>query len=161
MNFSMTVALLSCMVLLGGCANPRALVVGQSTEADVRARAGNPTGTHTDRNGDRLLEYATGPQGHETYMVRLGADGKVKDVTQVLTEEQLDKVVVGKTTKNEVAMMFGQRFEEVTYMPGLTWTWRYNKGGIQPGWLVVTFNPDGTVMYKIALLEPSGGGRDD
>jgi hypothetical protein len=161
MNFSMTLALLSCMVLLGGCANPRALVAGQSTETDVRSRMGNSTDTHVDRNGDRIWNYATGPQGHETYQVRFGADGKVTAVTQVLTEEQLERVVPGKTTKDEVAMMFGPRFEEVVYVPGLTWTWRYNKGGIQPGWLVVAFNPDGTVLYRIALLEPSGGGRDD
>jgi len=156
-----TLFLLSCIVLLGACANPRSLVPGQTSEPDVRARVGNPTGTYVDRNGDRLLEYATGPQGFETYIVRLGADGKVKEVTQVLTEEQLAKIVLGKTTKDDVAMMFGRRFEEVTYLPGLTWTWRYKMGGIQPGWLVVTFNPDGTVKDKIALLEPSGGGRDD
>jgi hypothetical protein len=58
-------------------------------------------------------------------------------------------------------MMFGQRFEEVTYMPGLTWSWRYNKGDIQPGWLIIVFNPDNTVNSKIAVIEPSGGGRDD
>jgi hypothetical protein len=156
-----TLFLLSCIVLLGGCANPQLLVPGQFTEADARVRLGNPTGTHVDRNGDRLLEYATGPQGFETYIVRLGTDGKVKDVSQVLTEEQLAKVVLGKMNKDDVAILLGRRFEEVTYLPGLTWTWRFRMGGIQPGWLVVTFNPDGTVKDKIALLEPSGGGRDD
>lgn len=153
--------LLTCIGVIGGCANPRVLVPGQSTEADVRSQLGNAPDAHVDRNGDRVWNYATGPWGHETYQVRLGADGKVKAVTQVLTEEQLDKIVVGKTTRDEVAMMFGPRYEEVTYMPGLTWTWYYHKGGTQPGWLVVTFNRDGTVLYRIALLEPSGGGRDD
>ena len=161
MKLATTLLVVSCVGLLAGCANPRSLDPGQSTESDVRARLGSPTGTHTDRSGDRLLEYATGPQGFETYMVRLGGDGKVKQVTQVLTEEQLDKVIVGKTTKDEVAMMFGRRFEEITYMPGLTWTWRYNKGAIQPGWLIVVFNPDGTVQSKIAVVEPSGGSRDN
>jgi len=162
MRLSTALILVSCIGVLGGCANPRLLVPGQSTEADVRARLGNSPDTHVDRgNGDRIWNYPTGPQGHETYQIRLGTDGKVKSVTQVLTEEQLDKVVVNKTTKDEVAVMFGPRYEEVVYLPGLTWTWKYNKGGIQPGWLVVAFNPDNTVLYKIALLEPSGGSRDD
>jgi hypothetical protein len=161
MRLFTTTILLALIGVIDGCANPRTLVPGQSTEADVRSRLGSAPDTHVDRHGDRIWNYPTGPFGHETYQVRLGTDGRVKGVTQVLTEEQLDRVVTGKTTKTEVAMMFGPRYEEVTYMPGLTWTWYYHKGGTQPGWLVVAFNPDGTVLYKIALLEPSGGTRDD
>lgn len=153
--------LLSCIGLLGGCANPRSLVAGQSTEADVRARMGKPTDTRVDRNGDSIWEYSTGPQGFETYHVRIGADGKVKDVTQLLTEEQLDKVIPGKTTQTEVRHLLGRPFEEVTYLPGLTWSWRYLRTGSLPGWLVVTFNSDGTVKDKIAILEQSDDGPPD
>ena len=35
----------------------------------------------------------------------------------------------------------------------LTWTWRYLRIGSIPGWLIVTFNPDGTVRDKIAVVE--------
>ena len=147
---------LSCIGLLAGCANPRSLVVGQSTEADVRARVGKPTDTRVDRNGDQLWEYASGPEGIETYLVRIGADGKVKEVTQLLVEDQFAKVVPGKMTKAEVRDLLGRPSDETTYRSGLTWSWRIHRGGVAPGYMVVTFNPDGTVRDKIIIIDPSG-----
>jgi outer membrane protein assembly factor BamE (lipoprotein component of BamABCDE complex) len=160
MRISAALLLLSCVGLLGACANPRLLVPGQATEADVRARMGKPTDTLVDRNGERIWDYATGPEGLETYRVRFGPDGKVKDVTQLLTEEQLDKIVVGESTQADVRLLFGRPWEEAKYMPGLTWTWRYSRIGSIPGWLIVTFNPDGTVRDKIAVVEQTDDDGD-
>jgi len=161
MRLISSLVLLSCIGVLAGCANPRLLVPGQSTEPDVRARLGNPTDARVDRNGERIWEYATAPEGFETYHVRFGADGKVKGVTQLLTEEQLDKVIPGSTTQADVRLLLGRPWEEATYMPGLTWTWRYLRIGSLPGWLIVTFNPDGTVRDKIAVLEQTDDGEPD
>jgi len=153
MKHSATLVLLICIGLLGGCANPRALVPGQSTEADVRSRMGNPMDSRTDPNGDRLFEYATGPEGFVTYLVRIGPDGRVKDVSQLLTEEQLAKIVPSKTTKTEVRQLLGRPTHEDAYGVGLTWSWRYKKGDVQPGHLVVTFNPNDTVRDTIAIID--------
>lgn len=161
MKLSAILVCLSCIGVLGGCANPRLLVAGQSTEADVRARLGNPTDTRVDRNGDRLWEYATGPEGVETYRVRIGADGKVKEVTQLLDEHQLQKVVPGKTTQADMRDLLGRPSDETTYGAGLTWSWRFKRMGVQPGYLVVTFNPDATVMSKIVIIDPSGDSPPD
>jgi hypothetical protein len=141
--------------LLGGCAYPGSLVVGQSTAADARARMGAPTDTSKDRNGDELWDYATGPEGFETHRVRIGADGKVKEVTQVVTEDQLAKVIPGTMTRSDVRELLGRPAEEMTYGTGLTWSWRFKRIGLQPGFLVVSFNPDGTVKDKIVLIDPS------
>ena len=156
MKLSGALLLLTCVVLTGGCASPRSLVAGQSTEADARARLGSPTDTRVDRNGDRLWEYATGPEGVVTYLVRFGADGKVKDVTQLLTEDQLAKVVPGKTTRPEVRELLGRPADEAIYPVGVTWWWRYLRNGTSPGYLVVSFNPDATVRDRIAIIDPSG-----
>jgi SmpA / OmlA family len=161
MRFSAILAFLSCVALLSGCANPGSLVAGQSTSADVRARMGTPTDTRKDRNGDELLEYATGPEGFETYLVRIGADGKVKDVTRLVTEEQLAKVAPGSMKQGEVRELLGRPSFEHVYMAGLTWTWRFKRYGVMPGYLVVTFNPDGTVKDKIAIIDPNGESRDE
>ena len=160
MRLLTTLVMLSCIVLLAGCFNPRALVPGQSTEADVRDKMGKPTDIRVDRNGDRLWEFATGPEGTETYLVRMGADGKVKEVTQLLTEERFGTVVVGKTTKAEVRSLLGQPSEENSYPSGLSWSWRIRRGGVQPGYMVVRFNPDDTVNSKIIINDPSGDSRD-
>jgi hypothetical protein len=160
MRLSATLAVLSCIGLLGGCMNPRALVPGQSTEADVSAKMGKPTDNRVDRNGDRLWEYATGPEGTQTFLVRIGTDGKVKEVIQLLTEEQFGKIVPGTTTKPEVRSLLGRPSEENEHPTGLAWSWRILRTGIQPGHMVVRFNPDNTVFEKIIIIDPSGDSRD-
>lgn len=161
MKLSTILVCLSCIGLLGGCANPRSLVVGHSTEADVRAQVGKPTDTRVDRNGDQLWEYAGGPEGFETYLVRIGTEGKVKEVTQLLAEDQLAKVVPGKMTKADVRDLLGRPSYEETYLTGLTWSWRFLRVGVQPGYLVVTFNPDSTVKDKIVIIDMSGDSREN
>jgi hypothetical protein len=126
---------------------------GQSTEADVRAQMGAPTDTRSDPGGDRIWEYAKGPEGYYTYMVRMGPDGRVKEVTQVLTEERLARIVPGKTTRSEVRQLLGRPSQENAYPAGMTWSWRYKKGDVQPGHLVVSFNRDDTVRDKIAIID--------
>jgi hypothetical protein len=152
MKTEATLKMLSLVVLLGGCAGAGSLVPGQSTEADVRARMGAPTDTRTE-GGDKLWEYATGPEGFHTRLVRIGADGRVKEVTELLTEEQFARIAPGQTTRAEVRNLLGRPSDEATYRAGLTWSWRHLKGGAQPGYMVVSFNPNDTVRDRIIILD--------
>lgn len=152
-----TLLMLFLAALVAGCGGVRSLVPGQSTEADVRAAMGAPRDTRTDPNGDLIWEYPTGPEGMTNYAVRMGPDRRVKEVTQLVSEEQLDKIVVGKTTRAEVRQLLGRPALETVYHVGPTWYWRHLKGGTQPGYLVVTFNPDGTVSSKISIIDIPGG----
>lgn len=161
MRLSAILVFLSCSGLLSGCANPNLLVVGQSTIEDVRARMGTPTDSRVDRNGDQLWEYATGPEGFETHRVRIGADGKVKNVSRLLTEEQLANVVPGRMTRDDVKDLLGRPTEVTTYRTGLTWSWRYRQGDLQPGFLVVTFNPDGIVNNTFKTIDPACAPREN
>ena len=153
MRLSKTLLWLSCSGLLGGCATGHSLVPGQSTEADVRASMGTPTDTRVEADGGRVWEYARGAAGYHTYMVSMGPDGRVKEVVQVLTEERLARIVPGKTARPEVRQLLGRPSYEDTYGVGLTWSWRYKKGDVHPGHLVVTFGPDGIVTTKIAIID--------
>jgi SmpA/OmlA family protein len=148
--------LIFVVAMLAGCAGARSLVPGQSTEADVRARMGAPKDTRMDGN-DQIWEYPTGPEGFYNYAVRMGPDRRVKEVTQLVSEEQLDKIVVGKSTRDEVRQILGRPALETVYHVGPTWYWRHLKGGTQPGYLVVTFDPDGTVSSKISIIDMPGG----
>ena len=153
MKLSTTLFWLSCMGLLGGCATGHSLVPGQSTEADVRAQMGAPSDIRVEADGDRVWEYARGAEGFHTYMVRMGPDGKVKELAQVLTEERLARIIPGKTTRSEVRRLLGRPSYEDVYGVGLSWSWRYKKGDVHPGHLVVTFNRDDTVSTKIAIID--------
>lgn len=159
MKFPSTLVLLSIAALVG-CIGPQALVPGQSTVVDMRARVGNPTDIRFDRNGDELWEYARGPAGYETYLVRVGTDGKVKEVTQLLTEDQLMKIVPGTMTKADARNLLGRPSDETFTGAGTVWSWRFYRTGMQPGYLLVTFNPDNTVKERIAIIDPSGDSRD-
>lgn len=160
MKRSAIVILLSGFVLLGGCASsPLSLVPGQSTVVDTRERVGRPTDIRFDRNGDELWEFASGPAGQETYVVRLGSDGAVKEVTQVLTEERLMSIVPGKTTKQDVRNLLGRPSDQSFYATGTSWSWRYSSYS-GPGYLVVQFNRDNTVRDRMVMLDPPTDDRD-
>jgi len=159
MKFPSTLVLLLSIAALAGCVGPRAMVPGQSTIVEMRARVGTPTDIRFDRNGDELWEYATGPMGYETYLVRIGTDGKVKEVTQILTEDQMMKLVPGTMTKADARNLLGRPSDQTFTASGTVWSWRFMKFGVQPGYLTVRFNPDNTVMDRIVILDPSGGTR--
>jgi hypothetical protein len=159
MKFPSTLVLLLSIAALAGCVGPRAMVPGQSTIVEMRAKVGTPTDIRFDRNGDELWEYATGPMGYETYLVRIGTDGKVKEVTQILTEDQMLKLVPGTMTKADARNLLGRPSDQTFTASGTVWSWRFMKFGVQPGYLTVRFNPDNTVMDRIVILDPSGGTR--
>lgn len=148
--------LLGLCITISGCAGPRSLVSPQATSAQALARMGTPTDIRFDANGDELWEYATGPAGLETYLVRFGRDGRVRDVTQLLTQERLMTVEPGKHTKRDVRHLLGRPSEINFLRNGEAWSWRFRLGGVQLGYLVVGFNPDGTVRDRIVVLDSSG-----
>lgn len=154
-----TLTMLLVVAVLAACAAPQTLVPNQSTIVEMRTRVGKPTDIRFDRNGDELWEYATGPEGTETYLVRVGLDGKVKEVRQILTDEELMKIVPGKMTKADVKHILGQPSDQTFTGAGTVWSWRFKKGGIQPGHLLVTFNPDNTVKERISIIDMPGGPR--
>jgi hypothetical protein len=81
----------------------------------------------------------------------------VKEVTQLLTDEQLMKIVPGTMTKADVKHLLGQPSDQTFTGAGTVWSWRFKRGGVQPGYLTVRFNPDNTVMERIAIIDATGG----
>jgi hypothetical protein len=152
-------ALLLALVL-PGCMAPGGIAPDRSTGAEVRAALGIPTDVRFDRNGEELWEYARGPGGYETLLVRVGPDGKVREVTQLLTEERLMSLTPGKSTKPEVRHVLGRPSDLSYPRAGEAWSWRHHLGGGQLGHLVVTFNPDGTVKERMVVRDAAGGDRD-
>jgi hypothetical protein len=146
------------MLTFGGCAGPGSIVPHRSTLEDVRAAMGNPTDVRRAPNGDQLWEFARGPRGTETYLIRADREGRVISVTQLLTQEQFAKIVPNQTTKAEVRELLGRPSEELSLYSGLTWTWRVYVGP-QDGHFVVRFRPDDVVL-EASLLIDMGRDRD-
>src|SRR5579862_9952401 len=57
---------------------------GSSTEAEVRATMGTPAAEFGNADGTRSLFYPKGPMGTDTFRVRVGADGVMRDIGNVL-----------------------------------------------------------------------------
>ena len=159
MRFSTIVTVMLFAAALTGCASPRSFAPGASM-VEVLAKAGPPTDIRMDRNGDELWEYTTGPQGTVTYLVRAGTDGRVSEITQLLTEDRMNTIVPGKMTKADVRQILGKP-SEVTFTgaAGTVWSWRFRRDGVQLGYLTVRFNPDNTVYERIAIIDPTDGRR--
>ena len=160
MRIATVAAITFFIAALTGCAAPMGFAPGSSL-VQVLARSGPPTDIRFDRNGDELWEYATGPQGSETYLVRAGPDGRVKETTQLLTDEQLQKIIKGSMVKADVRHLLGRPSELTFTGAGTVWSWRFKRNGVLPGYLTVRFNPDNTVYEAIAIIEPSGGRSGD
>ena len=111
--------------LLASCAgySPGDLHPG-SSEADLRARMGAPSGRHALPNGASKLEFARGPMGKHTYMVELDADGRVRGWQQVLTEANFDSLPIA-APRAEVRQQLGRPSETRVGWRGVGEVWSY------------------------------------
>jgi hypothetical protein len=124
-------ALLSAAFLAGCATNSyegRGLVAGQSSLADITARMGPPALHWTEANGAQQLAYPRGPAGVHTYMVRVGPDGKLQSIRNVMEMASFAEIKAGMTA-DEVTKVLGppvahwtQYFER---RDELVWGWRY------------------------------------
>ncbi|MDM0083684.1 outer membrane protein assembly factor BamE [Variovorax sp. J31P179] len=135
--------LLTNMLWLFGC-DPRRiseLEEGVSTEADVRARFGEPENVW-DTPAGRVFEYNRQPQGQKNYMITIGADGKMSALRQVLTPENFAKVAPGMPVE-EVRRMLGKPAKRTPYplKQQTEWDWRW----VQP--------PNSPMVFSVTVDE--------
>jgi len=109
--------------------NIRELEEGLSTEADVRARFGEPENIWDAPGGARTLEYNRQPSGHQNYMITIGIDGKMSALRQVLTPTNFAKVVPGMMME-DVRRMLGKpmRISRFELKRQTHYDWRYHDG---------------------------------
>jgi predicted small lipoprotein YifL len=147
---------------IAGCASGPALVPGQSTVADVEAK--HPAEKRVV--GEETVYYFPElPWGYRSYAARVGADGRLIAVEQ-LTEENLKKVVRGKTTGDEVRDLLGPPWEPIHYarMERDVWTYPMRiPADPTPKWFVVQVAADGIVRETFLFDDMNynrwGGGR--
>jgi len=125
---TMTAGLWAGLLALLGACDPqriRELEEGVSTEADVRARFGEPERVW-DVPGGRMLEYNRQPQGQKNYMITIGPDGKMSALRQVLTPQNFAQVQPGMSAE-ELRRLLGKPAKRTPYrMRGeVEWDWRW------------------------------------
>jgi hypothetical protein len=161
--------LLSFVLGLAGCDQQRIkeLEEGVATEADVRARFGEPEKVWLPADmaslpqpgaaaepGARTFEYNRQPAGKVNYMITIGADGKMSALRQVLTPQNFAKVLPGMTME-QVRKMLGKPMKVTPYAlkQQTEYDWRY----LVPPNTSRIF----TVVFDRELLVVSSGSVDE
>lgn len=124
-----------CLVSLAGCGpdgqaidqfGQEKIALSVSTEGDVRIVYGQPSMVWEEEQGARTLEFVKGPAGHRTFMIQMGADGKVKAVNQVLKPEFFIKVMQGMS-QDQVRRLIGAPGSKTPFSLAKEemWQWRW------------------------------------
>ncbi len=142
---------------------------GVATEADVRARFGEPEKVWEARDlaalpqagaaaepGARTLEYNRQPAGLVNYMITIGPDGKMSALRQVLTPQNFARVQPGMPM-DQVRKMLGKPMSITTY--ALThethYEWRYMEPPQTKKIFTVVFDPNLRVLRSASGDEDS------
>ncbi len=113
------------LALLAGCQNFAAVAPGTSSSALLQ-RFGAPNTVWRNSDGAEVWEYPRVASGHEKFLIEIGADGTVRMVRQVLTEEYLSRVQVGMS-RDDVRRILGMPYEIAIFdrRNEEVWTWFY------------------------------------
>lgn len=149
-----------------GCDSQRIseLEEGVSTEADVRARFGQPENVWDGPNGERIYEYNRQPAGHVNYMISIAPDGKMTALRQVVHPGNFAKVQPGMMME-DVRKLLGKPMKQTPYplKNEVAWEWRYMEPPTTSMVFTVWFNPDMRVARTGTTHDPDAienkGGR--
>ena len=171
--------LLTFMAGLIGCDQQRIseLEEGVATEADVRARFGEPEKIWDARDmaslpypgvaaepGARTFEYNRQPAGNVNYMITIGSQGKMTSLRQVLTPQNFERVLPGMSME-QVRKMLGKPMKVTTYAlkQETHYDWRYLSPPSTAMIFTAVMNPDLQVLRTMSVVEanvnPVEGGR--
>ncbi len=160
MRFSLLAAALA-VVVLGACVtyDGRGLRPGLSSPDDVRSAMGEPTAVHRAAAGE-TWEYARGPEGPHTYMLRFGGDGALLAIDQVLSAPYFERIEVGMDGE-QVRRILGtpQRVSHFARRDELVWDYLWSDGNHDyRRYFHVVFDPSGRVKSTLHTTEypPSG-----
>ena len=144
----MATGLLGAVLSLLGCDPQRIseLEEGVSTEADVRARFGEPENVW-DTPAGRVLEYNRQPQGQKNYMITIGADGRMRALRQVLTPENFAKVNAGMGME-DLRRLLGKPARRTPYplRNETEWEWRWMQPPNSPMVFIAVLDADQRVV---------------
>lgn len=148
------------MLSLPGCdpQNIKELEEGLSTEADVRARFGEPERIWTEPDGSRTFEYNRQPAGSRNYMITIGTDGRMSALRQVLAPHMFEKIQPGMTDE-QVRRMLGMPAKRMRFAlkQETDWDWQWIDPPNREMVFTVTFSDEGRVIRSASVQKRASG----
>lgn len=122
---------------------------------------GQPAMRWQNEDGSVQLAFPRGPAGIHTYMVTIGADGKMQQIENVLGQKYFALIKPGMS-KEEVLRILGPSYPSWTAYferrDELVWEWRYcDTWGEAARFDVLFDNTTGTVRSTMSLTESQRG----
>jgi len=141
-------AAVAAAALLAACAgNPaKDLVPGRSTRVEVEQQMGAPKEKLDAAAGESVWFYPR-PGLRQTYAIRIGKDGVVRAVEARLTPEYINRIVVGRSNREEIRALLGPPRDVTRDRRQALEIWEYDIYGREDNAAVlwVRFSDDGTV----------------
>ena len=139
--------------------NLEKLKPGITTMAQTREIMGPATMEWQDPDGSATWEYARTPGGIVNYMIDFDPDKIVRNVRQVLTEENFARVVEGMT-RDQIRRLLGQPASEQYYSlkREYVWDWKTKTDGAYNYFFDVYFDESGRVTRTGTHYYPTSGG---
>ena len=153
--------------LLAGCASfdGRGLVPGQSTAKEVETLMGVPAERIRLPDGDTNWYYPRQPDGRMMFVVRMSPEGVMRSKDQLLTEQNIARLVPGTTTREEARVIVGPpwRVAQFERMQREVWEYYMYNAEQMNYFLYAQFSPDGIVREVIVLKDytKEPGGNSD
>jgi outer membrane protein assembly factor BamE (lipoprotein component of BamABCDE complex) len=147
-------AVLLLAVALAGCDRPSKLEEGVSTEVQVRKEFGDPVTITVEPDGTRSFDYPRQPEGWTNYVIRIGPDGKMSSLRQLLTEDNFARIQPGMT-QQQVRQQLGRpaKMQHFDLKNEEVWDWRYRPQQ-ESRLFSVTFGADGRVLRSASADDP-------
>ncbi len=141
-------SLAGCLALLA-CDPQRVakLEEGVSSEVDVRRQFGDPVTVTVEPDGTRTMDYPRQPEGWTNYVIKIGPDGKMSSLRQLLNPDNFAKVKPG-LTQQQVRNILGRPAKTVPFAlkKEEVWDWRFKQNGQESRLFSVTFDASGLVL---------------
>jgi hypothetical protein len=151
-------------LLVAGCAgyDGSELKPGLTLRAEVMASMGTPALAWKNPDGSEQLAYPRGPAGTQTFMVRLGPDGKLQGIDKALEEAQFSRIRNGMH-RDEVLRILGPSGERWTQFYSrrneVAWSWLYCSNTNHEEFFDVMFDAD-THIVRSTGRHPHLAGAD-
>lgn len=101
---------------------------GEDTLENVIQTLGKPAMRWQNQDGSAQLAFPRGPLGYHTYMATIGANGKLRQIGNVLDEKNFARILPGMS-KEDVLHIIGPSYPNWTVYferrDELVWEWRY------------------------------------
>ena len=150
-------AAVAAALALAGCDPQRIseLEEGVATEADVRAKFGQPEQVWDGPGGAKIFEYNRQPAGQKNYMITIGPDGRMSALRQVLNPGNFARIQPGMMME-DVRKLLGKPMKITPYdlKREIAWDWRFMEPPSTAMVFTVWFNPDMRVVRSGSAPDP-------